>query len=39
MERELIIRNGEDDSEFGSAPEPAEDMEESRPDDTWYYVI
>ena len=37
--QELIIRNGEDDSEFGSAPEPAEDMEESRPDDTWYYVI
>lgn len=37
--QELIIRNGDDDSDLGSTPEPADDMEESKPDDTWYYVI
>ncbi|MBP3875090.1 MAG: serine acetyltransferase [Lachnospiraceae bacterium] len=37
--QELIIRNGDEDFELHGTPEPAEDMEESKPDDTWYYVI
>ena len=37
--QELIIRNGDDEFDVGSTPEPFEDMEESKPDDTWYYVI
>ena len=37
--QELIIRNGDEDFELHGTPEPVEDMEESKPDDTWYYVI